>query len=322
MNNILITSAGRRVSLVRFFQIELQKVFAEAKVIACDFQPDLSAACQVADKFIKVSRVDSEQYIPELLEICLAENIKLVIPTIDTELFILSENRLLFLEKGIQILVSSVDVIKICRNKFLTHQFFTSRNIDVAKSYSQQNYTFPIFVKPSNGSRSVGIQVIKDDNELQKLDFSDPKLMFLEYLSPTDFNEFTCDLYYDKNHQLIAVVPRQRLFVRDGEVNKSVTRKNFLVSFIKENLAYIEGAIGCLTTQFFLHKNNQKVIGIEINPRFGGGFPLTYLANANFPKYLIQEYFLQEKLSYTDDWEDNLLMLRYDHEVIVSNYEG
>ena len=116
-------------------------------------------------------------------------------------------------------------------------------------------------------------------------------------------------------------MPRKRIFVRSGEINKGVTRKNQIVAFLKEKLNFIEGAIGCLTIQVFFNKISEEIIGIEINPRFGGGFPLSYLAGANFPKWIIDEYLLNKNISYNDDWEDNLLMLRYDDEVLVHNYE-
>ena len=71
-----------------------------------------------------------------------------------------------------------------------------------------------------------------------------------------------------------------------------------------------------------MHKTTEELKGIEINPRFGGGYPLSYLAGGNFPKWIIQEYIYNEKLDYYHDWEDNLLMLRYDDEVLVHGYEG
>ncbi|RTZ49695.1 hypothetical protein EJ377_05105 [Chryseobacterium arthrosphaerae] len=63
-------------------------------------------------------------------------------------------------------------------------------------------------------------------------------------------------------------------------------------------------------------------MGIEINPRFGGGYPLSYLAGANYPEWLLKEYFMGHDIPYFEDWEDNLLMLRYDDEVLVRNYEA
>jgi carbamoyl-phosphate synthase large subunit len=147
-------------------------------------------------------------------------------------------------------------------------------------------------------------------------------LMFLEYLDKDKYQEFTCDLYYGKDSHLKCVVPRKRIEVRDGEVNKGKTEKNILIDFIYERLKIINGARGCLTAQFFKHKESEKIIGIEINPRFGGGYPLSYKAGANYPKWIIEEYLLDKTIEPYDAWKDNLLMLRYDKEVFVENSDA
>ena len=145
--------------------------------------------------------------------------------------------------------------------------------------------------------------------------------MFLEYIDHSQNDEFTCDAYYGLDNQLKCVVPRKRIEVRDGEINKGKTEKNELVNYIKEHLNEIEGARGCLTMQFFLNSNTRRIVAIEINPRFGGGYPLAYIAGANFPKWIIEEYFLRKEITYVENWEENVLMLRYDDEIIIRNYE-
>jgi carbamoyl-phosphate synthase large subunit len=81
------------------------------------------------------------------------------------------------------------------------------------------------------------------------------------------------------------------------------------------------GARGCLTIQVFFHKTNETILGIEINPRFGGGYPLSYLAGANYSEWIIKEYLLKQEIPEFNDWQDNLLMLRYDAEVLVYDYQ-
>jgi carbamoyl-phosphate synthase large subunit len=120
---------------------------------------------------------------------------------------------------------------------------------------------------------------------------------------------------------LKCVVPRKRIAVRSGEISKGLTCNNLLVDYVINKLSVIEGAIGCLTIQVFFNEKIQRVVGIEINPRFGGGYPLSYLAGANFPKWIIEEYLFNKEISYSNKWEPNLLMLRYDDEVLVYNYE-
>lgn len=320
--NILITSAGRRVSLVRAFQKELKTIYPNAKVFAADANPELSAACHAADNYFKVPHLSEDNYIKHLISKCIENNIKLIIPTIDTELLLLSQNKNIFSEKGIHCIVSSTEFVKKCRDKRVIHTFFESHGIPIAKEFSKDNYELPLFIKPIDGSRSVDTFIIKSKEDLTDYHFENDKLMFLAYIDHSLYNEYTCDLYYTKDHTLKCIVPRKRIEIRDGEVNKGVTVKNELLPFIKDKLGYIEGAIGCLTVQFFMHKTNKNVYGIEINPRFGGGYPLSYLAGANFPKWLIEEYLLNQSIDTNFDcWENHLLMIRYDDEILVHEYK-
>jgi carbamoyl-phosphate synthase large subunit len=318
-NNILITSAGRRVSLVQAFKKELSEFFPNAKVITTDLKPELSAACQVSDKAIKICEITNENYIDELLFICNTYNIRMLIPTIDTELRILALNKEKFV--NVHIIVSSLNFIEICRDKRKTNLFFIQNGINVPKSIDKKVPTFPLFIKPFNGSLSSEIHHIKSASELTTYLLNDEKFMFMEYLSPKEYDEFTVDMYYDKNNELKCLIPRKRIEVRGGEVSKGLTLKNEIFSFISSKLNKIEGAIGCLTLQVFLHKEKKYIIGIEINPRFGGGFPLSYNAGGNFPKWLILEYLLDlNNLPIYNSWKENLLMLRYDEVVLINNF--
>src|SRR5436305_3158715 len=98
--NILITSAGQRVSLVRAFQKELKRKYPEAGVYTVDMQPELSAACNISDRYFKVKRVTDPHYISELLNLCLEHKVKMVVPTIDTELQVLAKYRQMFIDNG------------------------------------------------------------------------------------------------------------------------------------------------------------------------------------------------------------------------------
>lgn len=322
--NILITSAGRRVSLIRAFRKELNKVFPDAKVFASDATPKLSAACQVADDFFNVPRLEDHQYINNILKLCKDQGIGLIIPTIDTELLILSKHRSQFEAEGVSVLVSEVSFVEKCRDKREIHKFFEAHNIKVAKEFSKSDFQLPLFIKPLDGSRSVDTYIIEKKEDLTDYHFDNDKLMFLEYLNHKTYDEFTCDLYYDKSGNLRCAVPRKRIEVRDGEVYKALTKRNGLVDYITNNLKFISGASGCLTVQFFVHKSDSsKIYGIEVNPRFGGGYPLSYLAGANFPKWIIEEYLLDKSIAdQFDVWEADLLMIRYDDEVLVHGYKG
>lgn len=320
--NILITSAGQRVSLVKFFKQELKKLFPDAHVFTVDMNPKLAPACHISDGYREVNKVTDEDYLNELLQICKKWKIKLVIPTIDTELMILSQVKNQFQKEGIELIVSNESFVQVCRDKRLMNDFFTIHGIDIPRQIDKNNLSFPLFIKPYDGSLSKDIFVIRDEGELNGYHLTNEKLMFMEYMDPSEYIEYTVDTYYNINNNLTCAVPRKRIFVRSGEINKGVTHHNAILPFLKEKLHHIPGAIGCLTMQFFLGTSNNRIVGIEINPRFGGGYPLSFLAGANFPLMLIKEYYLNQPVEYCEDWEDNLLMLRYDDEILVHNYEG
>ncbi|GAA3641060.1 ATP-grasp domain-containing protein [Flavivirga jejuensis] len=321
MSNILITSGGRRVSLVTAFKKELTKINPLAKVFVVDAFPGLSAASQISDKSFKICEIEDPAYIDSLLKICIENNIRLIIPTLDTELLVLAKNKKKFLEFKIQLVLSSKKLIKKCNNKLKSQSLFNELNVGVPKVYSKDNYKLPIFIKPINGSGSDENYLVKNEDQISKYHEKNDLLYFFEYLDHDVYDEYTCDLYYDKNSILKCVIPRKRIETREGEVSKGVTKRNQIISLIETNFMHLKGARGCITIQLFLHKTDKNIMGIEINPRFGGGFPLSYLAGGNYPKWLIQEYLLNETLSYYSGWEENLLMLRYDDEVLVHDYE-
>lgn len=321
-NNVLISSAGRRVSLLRAFQHELKKHFPEGKVFTSDLNVGLSAACMDSCKEISVLPLSHPDFIESLINECLKRDIGLIIPTIDPELELFAKNISDFRNNGIEVVVSSEALIKAFEDKRETHKFFSLLEVKTAREYSHEDYVLPIFVKPFNGSGGLNTFAIHEEAELIEKLKADNQYMFLDYLDPKEYNEYTCDLYFDKNSRLRCVVPRRRIEVRAGEVQKGRTERNVLEEFIRDRFSYLDGARGCICVQFFVHNVSNEVIGIEVNPRFGGGFPLTYKAGGNFPGWLISEYFLGEEIEDKfDSWESDLLMLRYDHEIWVHGHK-
>lgn len=317
--NILICSAGRRVSLVNYFKSEVKNLIGgDVKVFTTDLDPSMSAACHHSDGSFKVGRFADEDYMGRMLQICVENKIGIVIPTLDTELILLAQHKEQFLKKGIFIIVSSLDIITTLRDKNLTNQFFMERGFKLPKLVDKNNPTFPLFVKPVSGSSSFGLHFIKSAKEISEYLFEKSGMIWMEYLDSKEYEEYTIDLYYNRRSLLKCVVPRVRIAVRGGETNKGITKKDQgLISFVKDNLGYIEGAYGCFTLQVFKGRMNNKIYGIEINPRFGGGYPLSYLAGANYPRWIIEEYLLKKDIATYEDWEDQLLLLRYDYEFLV-----
>lgn len=317
-NNVLIASAGRRVELVQSFQHALRDHFPEAQVFTVDLNPDYSAACNISDRYFKVPRVDSPDYISKLIEICVANDVGLIVPTIDTELLILAENQQLFLDHGITPVISSIDLVSKCRDKRKTAELFARNEIDAPRIYPKDKIDFPCFCKPYDGSSSVGTAIIHSPDMLSEHILLDEKNMFMELIGP-EYREYTVDAYYDKQSKLCCLIPRQRIEIRSGEVSKGITRKDFVYEYLLDKLMELDGAKGCITIQVFGNPETKYVKGLEVNARFGGGYPLSHAAGADYPDWLIREYLLGENISFFDKWGKDLLMLRYDAKVLISH---
>jgi len=315
-HNVLLLSAGRRVELVKAFQDALKHYFPLARVYTTDLYPELSAACQVSDQGFKAPRVTAPEYIDFLLGLCHEQKIGMLVPTIDTELNILALSRSRFEAAGIHVIISSVELVSVCRDKRKTAETYDRLGITQPAIYSKDNLQYPCFCKPYDGSCSIGAQAIYTPDMLSTELLEDEKNMFMELVGK-EYKEYTIDAYYDCKGKLCCLVPRERIEVRGGEVSKGATRKDFVYAYLRERITGLSGARGCITIQVFANPETETIKALEINPRFGGGYPLSHAAGANYPSWLIREYFLNESLTFYDGWENNLLMLRYDAKVIV-----
>lgn len=316
-HNILITSAGKRVALTRYFKETLSRFYPEAKVFTTDLNPQMAPAGYVSDGCFQVPRVTDEDYPATLRRICEENGVGMVIATIDTELLLLADLKADFARRGIHVMVSDRAFVEVCRDKRHTGAFFERHGIRVPKEVDKYHPTFPLFAKPYDGSLSANLHYIKTADELTPDILADPKLLFMEYIDKKVYKEYTVDMYFGRDHRVKCIVPRDRIEIRAGEINKGRAVKNEILTFLKEKMGRVEGCVGCICVQLFFNPETKDMVGIEINPRFGGGYPLSYMAGGNFPELLIREYFMDEPVDYAEQWQDGMLMLRYDDAIFV-----
>lgn len=316
MDNVLLLSAGRRVDLAEAFLSEIRLRDPDAELLAIDANPDFSAACHVADRSFRSPRATDPGYIEFLMDLCRDHGIGLVVPTIDTELLVLARNRDAFASKGIHLIISDESLVRACRDKRETARLFSELRIDTPEIYARHAIRYPCFAKPYDGSSSIGAMKIQSEEDLSSSLLADEKMMFMEFIG-SEYSEYTVDAYFDRHGNLRCLVPRQRIEVRAGEVAKGVTRRNFVYDFLLRRIEHLKGARGCVTLQLFAKQYPDTYAALEINPRFGGGFPLSYSAGANYPGWLLDEYLLDRGVTFFDGWESDLLMLRYDAKVLV-----
>jgi carbamoyl-phosphate synthase large subunit len=316
----MVLSAGRRVELVAGFLDARDRLSPDSIVIAADVNPHQSSACHTADQSLQVPFASDSEYTSVMLDIFEKYGIGLVIPTIDPELLVLSNLRVRAEKNGTHVIISEPVLIEHCRDKRKTAHLFKDVGISSPEVYALDKIQFPCFSKPADGSSSIGAFRIEAADDVTEDLLADPQRMFME-LVPAGQREFTIDLYYDRHSNLQAAIPRERIEVRSGEVSKGITRRDWVYDYLLDKMPHMKGARGCLTLQLFADDRTQKVSAIEINPRFGGGFPLSLAAGADFPAWLIEEYQLGRAIDFYDRWAGNLLMLRYDAKILVPSHD-
>ena len=319
--NVLISSAGRRVALLRIFREALRELGLRGKVFAADASP-VSGAFHDADGSWQAPRCTEPEFVPWMLELCRRERIRLVAPTIDTELPAYASHRDAFAAQGTIVAVSSPETIAIGNDKVRTHAWLTAEGFPTVRQQSAEQalacggrgWPLPLIVKPRFGSASIGVQRIDNLEQLHVL----PR--HVEYIVQTIAPgcEYTIDVLVDRRGQCLCAVPRKRLEVRGGEVSKGMTeRQESLVSLGSRLAEALPGAYGVLNIQVFWDLAAETASVIEINPRFGGGFPLTWQAGGRYPQWIIEEILGRPSTVSSGDWSDRLLMLRFDDAVFV-----
>lgn len=316
--NVFILSVGRRVELVKLFNKAKKKLSIEGSIIGGDM--DLNApAMHFVDKGFKLPRILDENYIEEIIKICKKEKISLIIPTIDTELLKLAENReKIEKETKAQLNLSSLEAIKICRDKYNTQKFFEDNGFGVPKLITEKelnsrDYNFPLFIKPLNGSSSINTFKLNNEKELKFFKEYVPNPIIQECIIG---EEFTVDVFCDFESNPITIVPRKRLATRSGEISKGLVIKDReIIEDIKRVIKSFK-PIGHVTIQCMKTKDGIKYI--EINPRFGGGAPMSIMAGADSPENLYR-LIMGEILRYNEDYKDNFLSLRYDEAVFIDS---
>ena len=317
--NIMFTCAGRRVALLQAFRAAMAEVGAKGKIIATDVTR-ASPAYHKADVGLILPLVAQDRYIPDLLEHVQRHRVKLLVPTTDRDLPALAQGREEFERVGCTVLIGSEQAIHLCRNKDRTNDFLAHIGLPSIKTMGLPEFLdqpfYPCFIKPVRGSAGVGSAVLQNEKELRDhvMNYGD-RMIVQEYLSG---QEYTVDVYRSRDGQVRSVVPRQRLVVRSGEVEIAVTvRDQELIDSTVRLAGEIDDLWGVFCCQCRRGQAGSPPRFFEINPRFGGGAPLSFAAGANMPLYLLQELLELPITAKLGQFTNGLMMLRYDEAMFL-----
>ncbi|MBD2387488.1 ATP-grasp domain-containing protein [Cylindrospermum sp. FACHB-282] len=304
--NIMLTCAGRRNYLVKFFQEILGN---RGLVFAGDASAE-AASLQEADQGFVLPPINHIDYFETLLDICQEHQVGLLIPLNDLELPLLARQRDRFLQVGTLAVVSAPEIIDICFDKWATFEFLKSCGIPVPQTYlslaearqglERGEITFPVVVKPRWGSASIGIAYPEDDEELQLVYSFVNKLLSRTFLADISASapqqcvliqqrvfgeEYGIDVINDLESRYITTFVKRKLAMRAGETDRAITVRDETLENLGAKIGHKLGHIANLDCDVIV--NSQGFYVIEMNPRFGGGYPFSHMAGANLPAALI-----------------------------------
>jgi carbamoyl-phosphate synthase large subunit len=312
--NVLITAGSRRVALVRAFRSALRTRGASGSVIVADVNP-LSPAVHVADRAYRVPMSSAPGYLDELRAICRLERIRLVVPTIDDELPLFGAARERFAETGVMVTCSDERTNRLCDDKYATCLHLRAAGVAAALSYLpseiDERVPLPAFIKPRVGRGAVGAFAVRSRREL---DF------FLDYVPDPvvqellDGPEFTIDVLCGADGRPLSIVPRERVVIRAGVIDRGHTVRDAALMALAEQVCRAIRFEGPINIQCRMRGATATVF--EINPRFSGGIPLT-AAGADIPAMLVDLALGRRVEPQIGGFQDGLWMTSYESSLFL-----
>ncbi len=286
MKRILFTGVGRRIELIQAFRNAALVLNKDIRIYGADMA-GTAPALAYCDYTRKVVAIKAPGYIDDLLRICREDAIDLLIPTIDTDLLLLSENKVRFEEIGTKVMISAPDKIRICRDKNNTSQFFVDCGLHApmpVNDWKRYAGGFPAFIKPKDGSSSINAFKVESAEELEVYAGQVEDYIVQPFVSG---REYTIDAFCDWDGNPVNIVPRKRLQVRAGEVLKTQICLDRTMIEECEKLCSAFRPCGPMTVQLIRDDAGVDWF-IEINPRFGGGAPLSMKAGARSAEAILK----------------------------------
>ena len=306
--NILLTSVGRRAYIIDYLRDVCKRLGLAGNIIATNSDMN-TTAMSVADKAFESPIIYDEKYIPFLLEICKSEKIDMLISLFDIDLMILAKNKSRFEEMGVKVIVSNENIINICNDKFEMLKYLKKINMPVPKTYIDLEEALKetdfdknsYILKPRWGMGSLSIFEAENKKELEVLYEKAKRSIqksYLRFESGADIDravliqekiqgdEYGLDIFNDFKGENLTVTVKRKLAMRSGETDIAKVIENKELEDIGKKIAESLKHIGNLDMDILF--DGQKVYIIDMNARFGGGYPFTHSAGVNELEALIR----------------------------------
>ena len=301
----MLTSVGRRAYMVKYFKNTLGD---EGRVYVCN-SDDKSIAFKYADEKVISPLIYDENYIPFLLDYCQKNAIDIVISLFDIDLLILAKHKREFEEIGTRVIVSDSQIVEVCNDKWRTYSFLKSNGFYTPLSFLNMDEVidkiavgelkYPIVVKPRYGCGSISVAIAYDKKDLWYLTkkvYEDITNSYLKYESAVTEKkviyqeclkgqEYGADIINDLHGKTQNVIVRKKLAMRSGETDIAQLVDEPIIRETLFQLGKLTKHIANMDCDVFLVDGVPYVL--EMNARFGGGYPFSHMGGCNLPKAIV-----------------------------------
>lgn len=310
--NILLTSVGRRSYLVKYFK----EALCETGKVHVSNSSSMSPAFQYADKSVVTPLIYDDNYVYFLKNYCIENNINSIISLFDIDLPILSSNKKEFEDIGIKIVVSDEAVINICNDKWQTYDFLINNNFNSPKTFlglnsaieaiSRKEIEYPVIIKPRWGMGSISVYEAENEEELvvlYKRAIRNVRDSYLKYESMEKMEEsiliqeklkgqeYGLDIINNLNGEYQNTIVKKKLTMRSGETDCAEIIESEIMKSLGKEISSKLKHISNLDMDVFLSNDIPYIL--DMNARFGGGYPFSHMAGVNLPKAIV--YWLEGK---------------------------
>jgi carbamoyl-phosphate synthase large subunit len=224
-------------------------------------------------------------YIKKLFLEVKKNKIKKIIPLSDHDLLILSQYKSNFKKVDCDVIISEKEIVRKCMNKKLLYELCKKEGIETPTSFfsKKNNILFPVIKKRIIGSGSKDLDLNIRKNNLKNINF---KKFFLQ--KKIIGTEYGIDVFGDSSKNFSCYAIKQKLLMRSGETDRARVVSDKKLSKFAEKLIRVLRPYGNIDCDVIKDKSG-RIFLIDVNPRFGGGYPATHLSGKNFLKYILTD---------------------------------